>query len=556
MAIMGDTIPEMAEQESEPQIPESRVLIIMTGGTICMRPSPSGFVPARGFQEQCLARVPTFNDCSLPTMMDVVVDNAGQTKGHPSLRTPQTAYGRRVRYTVFEFEELLDSSSIDAKGWAEIARTVERNYTLFDAFVILHGTDSLAYTCSALSFMLQNLGKTVVLTGSQAPMLELQNDATDNLLGSLVVAGHFMIPEVCLYFNNRLFRGNRSSKVAASDFAAFDSPNCAPLAITTSMRTNVNWELVNRPKGLEHFSIQTNLDTTHVACLRIFPGIKPEMIDAVLRLEGLRGLVLETFGAGNAPHGQDNALIKVVADAIKRGIVIVNVTQCLTGSVSPVYATGMSLSRAGVVAGLDLTTEAALTKLAYLLGLPNATPESVARDMSKSLRGELTEVSQPVFRHPDGALTERVQALTILGYAIAQGDLKRVEEILKLEHHYLLNESDYSGNTPIHLAATSPSLPMLRFLLMQGGSVHIRNRNNRTPLFLAANAGLSEHVILLRKSGAHLHSDERTAAQLLARRRPGVWGLAGIGPREVSEREMEEAGEERLAERVMAGSAP
>ncbi|KAE8156493.1 asparaginase-domain-containing protein [Aspergillus tamarii] len=556
MATMDDIIPEMIEQQLEPQLPEARVLIIMTGGTICMRPSPSGFVPARGFQEQCLARVPTFNDGSPSTMMDVVVDNTGQIKGHQSLRTPQTAYGRRVRYTVFEFEELLDSSSIDAKGWAEIARTVERNYTLFDAFVILHGTDSLAYTSSALSFMLQNLGKTVVLTGSQAPMLELQNDATDNLLGSLVVAGHFMIPEVCLYFNNRLFRGNRSSKVAASDFAAFASPNCTPLAVTTSMRTNVNWELVNRPKGIEHFSIQTHLDTTHVACLRIFPGIKPEMIDAVLRLEGLRGLVLETFGAGNAPHGQDNALIKVLADAIKRGIVIVNVTQCLTGSVSPVYATGMSLSRAGVVAGLDLTTEAALTKLAYLLGLPDATPESVARDMSKSLRGELTEVSQPVFRHPDGALTERVQALTILGYAIAQGDLARVEEILKLENHYLLNDADYSGNTPIHLAATSPSLSILRFLLMQGGSVHIRNRNNRTPLFLAANAGLSEHVMLLRKSGAHLHSDERTAAQLLARRRPGVWGLAGIGPREVSDREMEEAGEERLAERVMAGSAP
>jgi lysophospholipase len=321
------TIPELLEEQAD-SVPESRVLIIMTGGTICMKQSPSGFVPARGFQEQCLARVPTFNDGSSSTMMDVVVNAAGEIKPHPSLRTPQTLYGRRVRYTVFEFEELLDSSSIDAKGWTEIARTIERNYTLYDAFVVLHGTDSLAYTCSALSFMLQNLGKTVVLTGAQAPMLELQNDATDNLLGSLVVAGHFVIPEVCLYFNNKLFRGNRSCKVAASDFAAFDSPNCPPLAVTTSMRTNVNWELVNRPKNIEHFSIQTNLDTTHVACLRIFPGIKPEMVDAVLKLEGLRGLVLETFGAGNAPHGQDNAMTNVLAAAIKRGIVIVNITQC------------------------------------------------------------------------------------------------------------------------------------------------------------------------------------------------------------------------------------
>ncbi|KAL4790288.1 asparaginase-domain-containing protein [Aspergillus venezuelensis] len=562
MVAADDIIPELAESQLEQSVPESRVLIIMTGGTICMRPSPAGLVPARDFQEQCLARVPTFNDGSISVTMDVVSNAAGGIQAHRSLRTPLTAYGRRVRYTVFEFDELLDSSSIDAKGWAQIARTIEANYTLFDGFVVLHGTDSLAYTCSALSFMLQNLGKPVILTGAQAPMLELQNDATDNLLGSLVVAGHFMIPEVCLYFNNKLFRGNRSTKVAASDFNAFNSPNSAPLAVTTSMRTNVNWEIVNRPKSLEHFSIQTNLDTTHVACLRIFPGIKPEMVDAVLKLEGLRGLVLETFGAGNAPHGQDNAMTKVFADAISRGIVIVNITQCLTGSVSPVYAPGMSLSKAGVVAGLDMTTEAALTKLAYLLALPGSTPQTVANNMSKSLRGELTESSQPVFRHPDGALPERVQALTILGYAIAQGDLARVEEIIKSEHHWLLNDADYSGNTPVHLAATSPSVDILRFLLLQGGSVHLRNSNGRTPLFLAANAGLSEHVLLLRKSGAHLHSDERTAAQLLARRRPGTWGLAGIGPREISDREMEEVGDDGTGYRAgsshwpMAGSAP
>ncbi|KAJ5176883.1 L-asparaginase 1 [Penicillium canariense] len=530
---------------------ESRVLIIMTGGTICMQPSPHGFVPARGFQNNCMARVPCFNDGSAPTEIDVVTKEGQEMTAHPSLCTPVTTYGRQVRYTVYEFEELLDSSSISAKGWAEIAQTIYQNYTFFDGFVVLHGTDSLAYSCSALSFMLQNLGKPVVLTGSQAPMMELQNDATDNLLGSLVVAGHFMIPEVCLYFNNKLFRGNRSTKVAASDFAAFAAPNCPPLAVTTSMRTNVNWDMVHRPTTLEHFRIQTNLDTAHVACLRIFPGIKPEMVDAVLKLDGLRGLVLETFGAGNAPSGQDNAMINVLASAIRRGIVIVNVTQCLTGSVSPVYATGMSLSRAGVVAGLDMTTEAALTKLAYLLALPESTPETVAKNMSVSLRGELTESSLPVFRHPDGALPERVQTLTAMGYAIAQGDLERVKTILKTEHHWLLNDADYSGNTPIHLAATSPAISILHFLLSHGGSVHLRNRNGRTPLFLAANAGLSEHTLLLRQSGAHLHADERPAAELLARRRPGIWSLAGLYPREQDEGD-QSAGRSR----TMAGSAP
>ncbi|KAL2379266.1 L-asparaginase, variant 2 [Blastomyces gilchristii SLH14081] len=515
--------------------PEARVLIIMTGGTICMQPSDSGFIPARGFQKTALEPVPTFNDKSNPEPLDVVVNSRGERRPHESLRTPPTAYGGRVRYTVFEFEELLDSSSIDSNGWAQIALTISWNYTLFDAFVVLHGTDSLAYTCSALSFMLRNLGKPVILTGSQAPMLELQNDATDNLLGSLVIAGNFMIPEVCLYFNYKLLRGNRATKVSASAFAAFDSPNFAPLAVTTAMRTNVAWDLVHRPTHLEHFSIQINLDTTHVACLRIFPGIKPEMVDAVLRLEGLRGLVLETFGAGNAPGGPDNAMTNVLAAAIKRGIVIVNVTQCLSGSVSPVYAPGMTLYRAGVVAGQDMTSEAALTKLAYLLALPGATPQSVARDMSLSLHGELTEHSQPVFQHPGGSvLPQRVKSLAALGYAIAHGNLEKVKDILRGEEEWILNDADYSGNTPLHLAATSPNLSILRHFLLHGGSVHLRNRAGRTALFLAANAGLIEHVRLLRQSGAHLHADERAVAELHARRQLGnglglgIWGLAGV----------------------------
>ncbi|KAK2748520.1 hypothetical protein FQN57_000653 [Myotisia sp. PD_48] len=508
--------------------PESRVLIIMTGGTICMRRSISGLVPTRGFLDSALRPSPTFNDGSNPNPIEVVVNAAGERAEYPSLRTPSSSYNAHVRYVVYEFEELLDSSSIDAKGWAEIARAIYRNYTLFDAFVVLHGTDSLAYTCSALSFMLQNLGKPVILTGSQAPMSELQNDAADNLLGSLVVAGHFMIPEVCLYFNYKLFRGNRTTKVSASEFAAFDSPNAHPLAVTTSMRTHVAWDRVYRPTHIQHFSIRTNLDTTHVACLRIFPGIQPEMVDSVLRLNGLRGLVLETYGAGNAPGGPDNRMTKVLADAIQRGIVIVNVTQCLTGSVNPVYAPGMTLSRAGVVAGGDMTTEAALTKLAYLLALHDATPESVAQDMSLSLRGELSEQSHPVFRHPDASLPDRVKSLAALGYAIVQGNLDKVKEIIRGEKHWLLNDADYSGNTPLHLAATSADLGILRYFLLNGSSVHLRNHAGRTPLFLAANAGLIDHVQLLRRSGGHLHADELLVAELHSRRNPAIWHLAGV----------------------------
>ncbi|KAF3921456.1 L-asparaginase [Orbilia brochopaga] len=309
--------------EYEEAAAESRVLIIMTGGTICMRRSPDGYVPATGFVDSCLAIRPSFNDLSPAKELTARTDT-GEELTLKSLRTPLTSYQKKIRYSVMEFNPLLDSSSINAKGWKKIAFTIYNNYKEFDAFIVLHGTDSLAYTSSALSFMLQNLGKPVILTGSQTPMSELQNDATDNLLGSLLIAGHFMIPEVCLFFNHELYRGNRATKVNATAFAAFQSPNCPPLA-TVGINTTARWDLITRPNAIEKFRVEENLDA-HVACLRIFPGILPEMVEGVLNLKNLKGLVLETFGAGNLP--EDERLIRVLGEACRRGIIIVNVTQC------------------------------------------------------------------------------------------------------------------------------------------------------------------------------------------------------------------------------------
>ena len=427
---------------------EARALIIMTGGTICMKRSPNGFVPARGFLESCLAPRPSFNDLSNPADIDVVIDN-GTSQPHKSLRTPISTYQKHVRYVCFEFDELLDSSSINAEGWTHIASTIYRNYKLFDAFVVLHGTDSLAYTCSALSFMLENLGKPVILTGSQAPMLELQNDATDNLLGSLIIAGHFMIPEVCLFFNYSLFRGNRATKVSATDFKAFASPNFPPLARINSLKTHVSWDLVQRPVSLEPFKIQTNWASGDVACLRIFPGIRPEMIDAVLRLTGLKALVLETFGAGNAPGGPDGAMTKIFEAAVQRGIIIVNITQCMTGTVSPLYEPAMILKRAGVIPGHDMTSEAALAKLSYLLASPKISTARIVEQMSISIRGELTESGNTLFEHPSVALPTPLANLTTLSYAISNGNLTETQELLQGELGWLLNEADYAGNTPL-----------------------------------------------------------------------------------------------------------
>lgn len=200
-----------------------------------------------------------------------------------------------------------------------------------------------------------------------------------------------------------------------------------------------------------------------------------------------------------------------------------------TGTVSPLYEPAMRLKQAGVVLGHDLTSEAALTKLSFLLGCPDLAIEDVTQQMSKSLRGELTEQTPMMFEHPSSYLTKRVTNLTALGYAIARGGVEEVKNLLAGDLEWTLNDSDYVGNTPLHIASTGVSLEILRILLLRGASVHIRNKGGRTPLFLAANAGLDEHVVLLRQSGAHLHADEIETAKLHARgKHATTWHMAGI----------------------------
>ncbi|KAI1391354.1 asparaginase-domain-containing protein [Hypoxylon trugodes] len=511
---------------AESTYPESRVLIIITGGTICMQPSASGLVPVDGFLDNAMAPRPSFNDMSEKVPLSVVKDGVKVTID--SLRTPPSSYSRHIRYGALEFLPLLDSSSISSFGWTQIATTIKENYHLFDGFVVLHGTDSLSYSASALSFMLEDLGKPVILTGSQASIFALQSDAVDNLLGSLIIAGTFVIPEVCLFFHHTLFRGNRTTKVSASSFEAFASPNLAPLAKVTSLGVDVAWSLVRRPNRIARFRAVSYLDTAHVACVRIFPGIKPEMVDSVLRVPHLRGLVLETFGMGNAPEGVDGSLTKAIAEGVRRGIIVVNVSQCTSGSVSPLYAPGFALGKAGVVFGHDLTSEAALTKLSYLLALPGIgdNPAEIAARMGKSLRGELTELSTPSFSHPPsiagnsdqagtgyGRLNAAEAAFAALGYAIAAGDLKTMIEILgeeELGHEEtpLLQQADYMGNTATHLAAVGPNSEVLKELLVRGASVHARNRANNTPLFLAEQTGNTECINILKEAGALLWEEE------------------------------------------------
>ncbi|EJD05684.1 asparaginase-domain-containing protein [Fomitiporia mediterranea MF3/22] len=306
----------------------------------------------------------------------------------PSLITPRTSIHagntKRIRYAILEWDPLLDSSNVGTEDWVRIATEIELNYAAFDAFVILHGTDTMAYTSSALSFMLEDLGKTVILTGAQIPLSQLRNDAVDNLLGALSIAGQYIIPECCIFFNQCLYRGNRVSKVSSYDLDAFNSPNFPPL-VNVGIDIVVNWDNVIRQTSLRRFKAHKDM-SSRVATLRLFPGISAETIRAFLK-PPIQGVVLETFGAGNAPQKRD--LMEALREASER-CVVVAITQCSKGTVSDAYETGRALLDIGIIPGGDMTPECALTKLGYLLSKPQLTIEKVRDLVRLPLRGELT----------------------------------------------------------------------------------------------------------------------------------------------------------------------
>lgn len=336
-----------------------RVYIAHTGGTIGMAEGERGFAPAPGHLAELMARIPDLHRPEMP------------------------------EYEIGESEPLLDSADMSPDEWGAIARDIASRYDEFDGFVVLHGTDTMAYTASALAFMFENLGKPVVLTGSQIPLGRLRSDARDNLITSLILAAGSEVPEVCLFFGNRLLRGCRSVKVNASGFDAFDSPNLPPLGHAgIDLRIERRLVLPPPPPG-RALGIQAFERPAVVGALRLFPGISGEVLENVLRPR-LRGLVIEAYGVGNGPTREERFL-DALRDATERGVVIVDCTQCLRGTVDLAdYATGRALADAGVVSGRDMTAEAALAKLCYLLSR-DLEPDEVRREIGRSLRGELTE---------------------------------------------------------------------------------------------------------------------------------------------------------------------
>lgn len=289
------------------------------------------------------------------------------------------------------FNPVKDSSNIDPDVWVKMAEIIESSYNDFDGFVVLHGTDTMAYTASALSFMLENLSKPVILTGSQLPIGLLRTDGRENLITAIDIAaamenGSPSVPEVCIYFDNKLTRGNRTTKMSAEQFDAFYSPNYSPLA-EVGLHLRYFRNLISYPQKDKNLIVHKSFDT-NVAILKLFPGINRKLIKAILKTEGLRGLIMETFGSGNAPTYQ--WFLDDLKQFIDGGGIILNVTQCHGGSVEMgLYETSRQMLAAGVVSGKDITSEASVTKLMFLLGKYTSN-EEIAEALNKSLAGEIS----------------------------------------------------------------------------------------------------------------------------------------------------------------------
>jgi len=340
---------------------ESRsILLICTGGTITMSVDPgTGSLTPFKF-DQLYKQVPELNK-----------------------------FDFKIDYV--QFEPLLDSSEVSQMEWVKIAETIAEAYDRYEGFVVLHGTDTMAYTASALSFMLENLQKPVILTGSQLPIGMVRTDGKENLITAIEIAaekeyGASMVPEVCIFFENTLWRGNRTTKKNAELFNAFGSYNYAALA-TAGVHIRYNRSVIHYTRGQHKLILHRALDN-NIAILKLFPGISEAFVYAFFHTPGLRAVVLESFGAGNAPsHGW---LVDALRDATDKGIVIVNVTQCNTGSVEMGrYKTSVHLLDAGVISGYDITTESAVTKLMFLLG-HYEDPDVIKAKMGKSFCGEIT----------------------------------------------------------------------------------------------------------------------------------------------------------------------
>ncbi|XP_055524544.1 L-asparaginase [Wyeomyia smithii] len=500
---------------------EAKVLVIYTGGTIGMmrnekhalEPRPNEFV-------RKIRKYPNMHD-------DVYASKRfGETKNMAPLVLPYVeGQHRRILYQITEYEPLLDSSNMGVSDWVRIATNIQQSYEFFDGFVILHGTDTMAYTASALSFMFENLGKTVIITGSQIPIFETRTDGKDNFTSALILAGNYIIPEVCIFFNSRLFRGNRTIKISCESLDAFNSPNTAPLA-KMGINVEIDFRLIFRSCTMEKFMVHTKL-AENVGLLRLFPSISIGTVKAFLQ-PPMTGIVLQTYGAGNFPTSRAD-LIDILREATARGVLIVNCTQCNEGSVCELYETGRLLQDIGIIPGYDMTPEAALAKLAYVLSKEGWDHEMRMLMMKSNLRGELSRERNPEMQEYDliDAVARTLQLTStkelhqlkstlfpaMVNSAVIAGDVSKLSNLKGYGAD--LSVENYDRRTALHVACCEGNFDVVQYLLQHGVAVHVRDRYDHTPLMDAILHDHHQIIGLLVKCGAHLTGSIRAIGESL-----------------------------------------
>ncbi|XP_047536932.1 L-asparaginase-like isoform X1 [Vanessa atalanta] len=504
---------------------ERRVLVLYTGGTIGMVKNKDGvLIPQKNAFENLIRGYPQLHDNMFwrHRLSEADFDTS-------FLVLPEAKeLDMRICYKILEYETLLDSSNMTEVEWIRIAEDIMKYYEQYDGFVVLHGTDTLSYTASALSFMFENIGKAIVFTGSQIPIFEPRSDGADNFVSSLLIAGGLNIPEVTIFFGSKLFRGNRTRKISVNNFYAFDSPNCVPL-VDVGIDFEVNKKAIFKPTVIEKCHLHAKM-SKNVGLLRIFPSISSSVIKAFCQ-PSIEGIVLESYGAGNIPSNRED-VFKEISAAVKRGVIVVNITQCTKGSVvAPLYETGRLIAECGVVSGYDMTPEAALTKLSYVLSKTELTYQQKIEMMVTNIRGELTNTSSIALE--DNTLidalasslniqspkklievTEKVFSSLLL-YAIEHDDVRAVMKMLDMGAD--VNVQNAEGRTVLHEAILKGNIPIIEYLLKNGANVHLKTRCGETPLLTAIHKDNHTVITLLKQCGAHLASvDNKPVAEMLS----------------------------------------